>query len=39
MHGRLRFGYQLEPYEWDEIKESWSRIDFDPFEPDWREKW
>ncbi len=39
MHGRLRFGFQLEPYEWDEVKESWSLIDFDPYEPDdWREK-
>jgi hypothetical protein len=38
MHGRLRFGYRLEQYQWDQIKESWARIDFDPYEPDWRDK-
>jgi hypothetical protein len=38
MHGRLRFGYWLEQYQWDQVKESWSLIDFDPYEPDWRDK-
>lgn len=39
-HGSLRFGFYLEPYEWTEVKEEWARlIDFDPYEPDWREKW
>lgn len=37
-HGDLRFTYQLSEPEWEEIKESWAKIDFDPYEPDWRDK-
>lgn len=37
-HGALNFGYQLSKPEWQEIKELWSEIDFDPYEPDWSDK-
>lgn len=37
-HGELKFGYQISPEEWRETQEQWSKIDFDPYEPDWRDK-
>lgn len=38
-HGKLTFGYRLDDYEWQEIKQSWERlVNYDPYENDWNDK-